>query len=160
MVDNVWAWEGGNPYLSTALQVVDVDPMADQSAVRTRANVRRRRIAHAADRFPLFGRTLTVAEINEAEERLGTPRGRLLAELLTHRPVTGDADPGELADLLDLLDTTGFFELAAGLGAQTAPRAVTDLHDTLDPRVLPAILPDPGARTFAPLLDDAAEPVR
>lgn len=148
-VENPWTWDGGNPYRSTAFQIVDVDPDADSPSVRTRATVRRRRVAHAADRFPVFGRTLTVAEINEAEEQLTTPRDRLLNELLTHRPETGDA--AELADLLGLLDDAGFFA-PAGDGEQ-ARQSVT----ALDRDVLVSLLPDPGEQSFAPLWTEDGE---
>jgi hypothetical protein len=153
-VENPWAWQGHNPYLSTAFQIVDVDTDADSAAIRTRATVRRRRIAHAAERFPVFGRTLTVAEINEAEEQLGDPRGRLLNELLTHPPEVGDADPAELADLLEVLDDAGYF----GSPDDTDRARRSPVADLLDPRVLSSLLPDPSARTFAPVwVDDDAE---
>lgn len=149
-IANPWTWQGHNPYLSTAFQLVDVDTEAGSAAIRTRATVRRRRIEHAAERFPVFGRTLTVAEINEAEAQLGDPRGRLLNELLTHRPEVG-VDSAELAELLELLDDAGYF--ASPDDADHARRApVTDL---LDPRVLSSLLPDPSARTFDPLEESA-----
>ena len=144
-VENPWTWHGGNPYMSTAFQIVDVDPDADSPSVRTRATVRRRRVAHAADRFPVFGRTLTVAEINEAEEQLATPRDRLLNELLTHSPETGDVDAAELADLLGVLEDAGFFA-PPGDGEQDRPSSTA-----LDRDVLLSLLPDPGEQSFAPL---------
>lgn len=148
-VENPWIWHGGNPYMSTAFQIVDVDPDADSPSVRTRATVRRRRVAHAADRFPVFGRTLTVAEINEAEEQLATPRGRLLNELLTHRPETGDV--GELADLLGVLEDAGLFA-PAGDGEQDRPSITA-----LDRDVLLSLLPDPGKQSFVPLWTEDGE---
>lgn len=149
-VANPWMWRGHNPYLSTAFQLVDVGTDADSAAIRTRATVRRRRIEHAAERFPVFGRTLTVAEINEAEAQLGDPRGRLLNELLTHRPEAG-VDAAELADLLALLDEAGYFAPPEDAD-RTRRSPVTDL---LDPPVLSSLLPDPSARTFDPLEESA-----
>jgi hypothetical protein len=137
--------------MSTAFQIVDVDPDADPRSIRTRATVRRRRIAHAADRFPVFGRTLTVAEINEAEEQLTAPRDRLLNELLTHRPETGDVDAAELADLLGVLEDAGFFA-PAGAGEQNRPSSTA-----LDRDVLLSLLPDPGKQSFAPLWTEDGE---
>jgi len=148
-VENPWTWHGGNPYRTTAFQIVDVGPDADSPAVRTRATVRRRRVAHAADRFPVFGRTLTVAEINEAEEGLTTPRDRLLNELLTHRPETGDAS--ELTDLLGVLEDAGLFA-PAGDGEQDRPSVTA-----LDRDVLVSLLPDPGKQSFAPLWTEDGE---
>jgi hypothetical protein len=100
-IDNPWAWQDGlNPYRSTPFQILDLDPtLAGRGAIRAHAQRRRRRIERAADRYPLFGRTLTVADINRAEEQLADVEGRLLAELLTHRPErTGDELTAELLD--------------------------------------------------------------
>jgi hypothetical protein len=149
LVENPWAWQSRNPYLSTAFQVIDVDPTADRPTTRTKAALRRRRISHAADRFPLFGRTLTVAELNEAEEQLTTPPGRLRNELLTHAPESGDTDQAELTGLLELLEEAGFFAPAARPGTLPA-----DSGDLLDQKVLLALLPDPSAQPLAALWTD------
>ncbi len=102
MLANPWAWqEGHNPYRSTAFQVLALGVnVQGRAAIRAQIRLRRQRIKSAPERFPLFGRTLSEAEINEAEERVQDPAARLLAELCTHRPRPARIDLGDLGDRL------------------------------------------------------------
>jgi hypothetical protein len=86
--DNPWRWrDGHDPYHRTPLQVLGIAPdLTGRSAVRAAARRRRLRVERGADRFPLFGCPVELAEVNEAEQELTTATGRLLAELRTHRP--------------------------------------------------------------------------
>ncbi|MFE3194365.1 hypothetical protein ACFXHA_35550 [Nocardia sp. NPDC059240] len=139
---NLWAWRERNPYYETAFQVLDIDPTADRAMVRTRIAARRKRISYDAKRFPLFGEILDVPRINDAEQQLDTPRARLAAELITHRPEPEGEDLPELTELLELagsLSTTTEYEAAA------APSGGLEL----DYRVLPRLLPGPTEETPA-----------
>ncbi|KMS70336.1 hypothetical protein ACM01_32065 [Streptomyces viridochromogenes] len=88
MADNPWAWrDGHNPYRATPFQVLALSPEAGgRGAIRNHVRKRRQRIERRADRYPLFGRVLRVAEVNAAEDRIKDPAQRLLAQLCTHRP--------------------------------------------------------------------------
>jgi hypothetical protein len=88
MTDNPWAWrDGHNPYRATPFQVLALAPdLGGRGAIRSHVRKRRQRIERRADRYPLFGRTLRVAEVNAAEDRIKDPAQRLLAQLCTHRP--------------------------------------------------------------------------
>lgn len=88
MTDNPWAWrDGHNPYRTTPFQVLALSPeVSGRAEIRNHVRKRRQRIERRADRYPLFGRTLRVAEVNAAEDRIKDPAARLLAELCTHRP--------------------------------------------------------------------------
>ncbi|MGO4750212.1 hypothetical protein AB4212_16580 [Streptomyces sp. 2MCAF27] len=88
MADNPWAWrDGHNPYRATPFQVLALSPeLSGRGAIRNHIRKRRQRIERRADRYPLFGRTLRVAEVNAAEDRIKDPALRLLAQLCTHRP--------------------------------------------------------------------------
>ncbi|MFI1918696.1 hypothetical protein [Nocardia sp. NPDC020380] len=131
---NLWSWRDRNPYYETAFQVLDVDPTADRAATRARIAARRKRISYDAKRFPLFGAILTVAQVNEAEEQLATPRARIAAELLTHRPEPSGDDLADLNDLLELSRTLS-----------TATEAPAQDHEAgFDYRVLLALLPAPA----------------
>src|SRR3990170_604274 len=81
---NPWTWTGRNPYFETAFQVLDLDPTVDRATARTRIAARRKRISYDATRFPLFGATLSAADVNAAEEQIATLAGRIAAELITH----------------------------------------------------------------------------
>ena len=95
MTENPWAWrDGHNPYRTTPFQVLALSPEADgRGAIRNHVRKRRQRIERRADRYPLFGRTLRVAEVNAAEDRLKDPAQRLLAQLCTHWPEPPAARP-------------------------------------------------------------------
>jgi hypothetical protein len=88
MTTNPWAWQDGrNPYRSTAFQVLALEVnVRGRAAIRAHVKARRQRVRNAPERFPLFGRLLSEADINEAEQRIQDPRLRLLEELRTHRP--------------------------------------------------------------------------
>jgi hypothetical protein len=88
LTTNPWAWQDGrNPYQSTAFQVLALEvDVRGRAAIRAHIKARRQRVRNAPDRFPLFGRLLSEADINEAEQRLQDPRLRLLEELRTERP--------------------------------------------------------------------------
>jgi len=156
--ENPWAWRGRNPYLATAFQVLNIDPGADRQTIRDAASIRRRRIASRPERFPLFGQTLSVTDINEAEEQLKTPRTRLLSELLTHQPddhgaglasVSGLLGLFELAESIDLTDRPEERDAARpNLGVTQDPQAL------LDDQVILALLPDPRTKTLEPLWVD------
>lgn len=135
---NPWAWTGRNPYHCTAFQILGLDPSIDRTTIRSRIAARRKRIAYNAEGFPLFGETLSVAQVNAAEEELATPRTRLAAELLTHRPEPGGSD---LADLTELL------ELSRSLGPPNPATAWEDPasgQNWLYLAALPPLLPDPS----------------
>jgi len=102
MPANPWIWhEGHNPYRSTAFQVLALGvDVRGRAAIRAQIRLRRQRIQSAPERFPLFGRTLSEAEINEAEEQIQDPAARLMAELCTHRPRPAHIDLGDLGDRL------------------------------------------------------------
>ncbi|MFE9645524.1 hypothetical protein ACFYO0_15740 [Streptomyces sp. NPDC006365] len=119
--DNPWQWrDGHNPYYRTPLQILGLDPdRTGRAAVRAAARRRRLRVERGADRFPVFGRPLEIAEVNAAEEELLTPTGRLLAELRTHRPARHQE-----AELRAQLD-----ELAAEFASLPEP-------ETPEPRVV------------------------
>ncbi|MDA8370267.1 MAG: hypothetical protein M0026_10410 [Nocardiopsaceae bacterium] len=88
MADNPWAWQDGrNPYTWTPFQVLDLPPdTAGRAAIDARVRKRRQRVARAPERYSVFGREPTVADVNEAAEQVRDPEARLLAELRTHRP--------------------------------------------------------------------------
>lgn len=138
---NPWAWTARNPYYETAFQVLDLDPTADRPTARTRIAARRKRISYDASRFPLFGQSLSVAQVNAAEEQLATSPTRLAAELLTHRP---EPEGDDLAALTELL------ELSRALAAASETRTSNDVAsqantgtDWLNLGALPALLPNP-----------------
>ncbi|MFF2557359.1 hypothetical protein ACFVUS_40605 [Nocardia sp. NPDC058058] len=138
---NPWAWRERNPYYETAFQVLDLDPAADRATTRARIAARRKRISYDPKRFPLFGRELTVADVNAAEEQLSTPDGRLAAELLTHRTEVAGDDIAELAELL---------ELSRNLSATAESAPAAGYEFRIDHSVLPALLPHPtGAEPTA-----------
>ena len=102
MTDNPWAWrDGHNPYRATPFQVLALGPdVQGRAAIRNHVRKRRQRIERRADRHPLFGRTLRVAEVNAAEDRIKDPVQRLLAQLCTHWPEQ-PAEPGRTAGAPD-----------------------------------------------------------
>lgn len=130
MADDPWTWsDGPSPYRSTPFQILDLDPtLRHRGQVRARIERRRKRIESAPDRFALFGRTLTPAELNRAEEALRDPAGRLNALLLTHHPERAaepEPPPGLAADPPDVVAVpTRSFLLAllppVGAGPATA----------------------------------------
>ncbi|WP_406286420.1 hypothetical protein [Embleya sp. NBC_00896] len=136
--ENPWAWQAGrNPYRGTAFQILDLDPdLAGRAAIKAQVRKRRQRITRSPERFPVHGRVLGAAEVNAAEETLADPAGRLIAELLTHRPERTGADP---ADLAEEFAETDLPELPA------PPRI------GIDRRVLAVLVPPPAPREFAPL---------
>ncbi|PSK98495.1 hypothetical protein CLV63_105169 [Murinocardiopsis flavida] len=93
MAENPWAWQDGrNPYTWTPFQVLDLPPdTAGRAAIDAHVRKRRGRVARAPERYPVFGRIPTVADVNEAAEQIRDPEARLLAELRTHRPERADA---------------------------------------------------------------------
>src|SRR5262245_10916036 len=93
MAHNPWEWrEGRNPYRDTAFQILDLDPdIAGRAAIDAGVRKRRNRVRRAPERYLRFGRTLSVAEVNEAATQLDDPEARLLAELRTHPPERPDA---------------------------------------------------------------------
>jgi hypothetical protein len=97
MVDNQWAWrDGRNPYRGTPFQILALGPdLSGRAAIRAHIRRRRRRIERRPDLYPLFGRTLEVAEVNAAADRIEDVTGRLLAELLTHRPEPAPAEDSD-----------------------------------------------------------------
>ncbi|MEV0431755.1 hypothetical protein [Nocardia sp. NPDC050413] len=135
---NPWQWTGSNPYYSTAFQILDLDPTAGPSVARARIAARRKRIAFDPGRFPLFGAVLTVAQVNAADEQLGSPETRLAAELLTHRPVPAESEVAELAELQQLADE---LDAAVARDAEDAAEAVPGAVPGLNYQVLPKLLP-------------------
>jgi hypothetical protein len=133
---NPWTWTGRNPYSETAFQVLDLDPTVDRATARTRIVARRKRISYDAERFPLFGATLSAADVNAAEEQIATLAGRIAAELITHPREAEGADLVSLAELLGLFRE--WSERSAGGGVQEG------VASWLDPSVLPELLPEPG----------------
>ncbi|WP_232667082.1 hypothetical protein [Pseudonocardia sp. TRM90224] len=134
---NPWAWTGRNPYFETAFQVLDLDPAADRATARTRIGARRKRISYDAERFPLFGTTLSAADVNDAEERIATLSGRIAAELITHPTEAEGADLASLAELMGLCREWS----ERGAGGAGVRR---DTASWLDTSVLPELLPAPG----------------
>jgi hypothetical protein len=134
---NPWTWTGRNPYFATAFQVLDLDPTVDRATARTRIVARRKRISYDAERFPLFGATLSAADVNAAEEQIATPAGRIAAELITHRREPEGADLAGLAELLGLFRE--WYERGANGGGDRE-----DAASWLDLSVLPELLPEPG----------------
>lgn len=97
MTGNPWTWrDGQNPYRATPFQVLALSPdVIGRGAILNHVRKRRQRIERRADRYPLFGRPLRVAEVNAAEEKIKDPTERLLAQLCTHwpeRPAAGGRD--------------------------------------------------------------------
>lgn len=140
MTANPWAWQDGrNPYLSTPFQVLDVSPtVKGRGALRRRIATRRRHLQTVSEQFPLFGRILGEADVNEAEALLAAPGSRLLAELCTHRPRYGDL---KIADLIPLLP-------------DPAPRG-PEISDAVDTRSLAGCLPALPPLDVEPLFDPA-----
>ncbi|WP_067699284.1 hypothetical protein [Nocardia jejuensis] len=139
---NLWAWHNRNPYYENAFQVLDVDPTADRATTRSRIAARRKRISYDAKRFPLFGEVLSVARVNAAEEQLATPRTRIAAELLTHRP---EAEGEDLADLLELLELSRSLSETTDSTEPHAPGAPAEGF-RIEHHVLPTLLPNPAAK--------------
>jgi len=135
---NPWAWRPGhNPYRHTAFQILDLEPdLAGRAAIKARVRKRRQRITRGAERFPVHGKVIGVADVNAAEEEIADPATRLLAELLTHRPEAPGPDPAELAEEFADLEPPD----------PPAPSRVV-----IDPGVLAALVPPPAARDFPPL---------
>ncbi|MBB4932947.1 hypothetical protein F4561_003767 [Lipingzhangella halophila] len=136
MADNPWAWqEGRNPYRATPFQVLDLDPdTAGRAAINAHVRRRRQRVSRAPERYPLFGEHLRLADVNEAAEQIQDPRGRLLAELRTHRPELGD-------------DSAHFAERIAGLEPPESPRSPITVHA----KRLAQLAPPPVPRSFTRL---------
>jgi hypothetical protein len=134
---NPWTWTGRNPYFETAFQVLDLDPSVDRPTARSRIAARRKRISYDATRFPLFGATLSAADVNAAEEQIATPAGRIAAELITHPREAEGPDLASLAELLGLFRE--WSERGAGVGG-----VQEDGASWLDLSVLPELLPEPG----------------
>ena len=101
-----WTWRSDhNPYRQTPFQVLGLSPdVRGRAAIKARIKNRRTKIRNAPERFLLFGRTVSEAEINAAETLLEEPEGRVYAELCTHRPrqvaSNGPAPEARLADLI------------------------------------------------------------
>ncbi len=142
--ENPWAWrQGRNPYRGTAFQVLDLDPnLVGRAAIKALVRKRRQRITRSAERFPVHGRVLGVAEVNAAEEAITEPATRLLAELLTHRPEVASVESAELAEEFVELDPP----------ALPAPAKVG-----IDRSVLAGLMPAPAAREFVPLWTEEGE---
>ncbi|WP_322768492.1 hypothetical protein [Frankia sp. Cr1] len=98
--DSPWVWRNGwNPYRSNPFQVLDLpSDLTDRAEIRARIRRRRIRIERAAERYPLFGRTLQVADVNRAEEQISDVAGRLRAVLLSHRPERTEIRVTDLCD--------------------------------------------------------------
>lgn len=133
MADNPWAWQDGrNPYRSTPFQVLDLEPdTTGRAAINAHIRRRRQRVSRAPERYPLFGRSLSVADVNEAAEQIQAPRDRLLAELRAHRPERGD-------------DTSRFAARFADLEPPDVPRAKI----TVRAKSLAQLAPPPVSRSF------------
>lgn len=140
MATNPWAWQDGhNPYRSTPFQILDVSPaLSNKLVLRKRIHSRRLHVQTVPEQFPLFGRVLKEADVNEAAALLAAPDCRLLAELCTHRPRRGEL---QVADLVPLLP-------------DPAPRG-PEISDTVDARYLAGCLPPLPPFDFAPLFDPA-----
>lgn len=141
MPDKLSPWEewraGHNPYRRTPFQVLGISvTIKGRAAIKAAIRQRRRRIEAAPERFVLFGEQLDVAAVNEAEERVLEPEGRLYAELCTHRPRQTSIDLGtqrsELAEI-------------------TAP--IPDVPPEVDRSRLARLVAPPAPRTFPPLID-------
>jgi hypothetical protein len=139
---NPWTWTGRNPYFETAFQVLDLDPTVDRATARTRIAARRKRISYDATRFPLFGATLSAADVNAAEEQIATLAGRIAAELITHPREAEGADLASLAELLGLFRE--WSERSAGVGGVQTDGVQEGMASWLDPSALPELLPEPG----------------
>ncbi|UGT43286.1 hypothetical protein LTV02_07830 [Nocardia yamanashiensis] len=137
---NPWAWSDRNPYYGTAFHELDLAPDTQRATVRKRIEARRTRIRRSAARFPVFGRVLTVAEINSAAQRLDSASERLSDELRTHRPEPPVDAPEELSILRELSEFSS-----------TALEYGTEL---VDYRVLPKLLPPMDS---FPMLDENDE---
>lgn len=139
MAGNPWAWqEGHNPYRATPFQVLDLDPDTFGSAA-VHAHIRRLlRAARTPERHPVVGERPAVADINEAAEQLRDPRGRLLAELRTHRPEHGQGP-------------SRFAEEVAELEPPEVPAAPITVHA----EILARIAPPPAPRSFGRMWPDA-----
>jgi hypothetical protein len=133
---NPWAWQDGfNPYRSTPFQLLDLDPtLAGRGLIRAHIERRHQRIKRVANRYPLFGRTLTVADINRAQEEIADAEGRLLAELLTHRPEpTGDEIIAEILDAHTRLPPLSAPTPRLDVNEQTARCLLPDLSSAAPP---------------------------
>ncbi|WUH99948.1 hypothetical protein OHR68_41780 [Spirillospora sp. NBC_00431] len=137
MGDNPWAWrDGHNPYRRTPFQVLALAPdLSGRAAIQRHIRRRRRRIERRPDRYRLYGSSLSVAEVNAAEDQIKDPAGRLLALLLTHRP-----EPREAPDL------AGIAARAAALVPAAGEPPVPALNPAALARLAPA--PAPRRRTF------------
>ena len=95
-------WRHGyNPYRRTPFQVLGLNStVKGPGPIRNAIRQRRKRIQNTPERFPLFGEPLDVAEVNEAEDRILDPEGRLYAELCTHRPKLVSVDLGDVPSRL------------------------------------------------------------
>ncbi|QBI53040.1 hypothetical protein [Streptomonospora litoralis] len=133
MAENPWAWQDGrNPYRATPFQILDLAPdTLGRAAVHARIRRRRQRVSRAPERNPLFGEQLAVADVNEAAEQIQDPRGRLLAELRTHRPERSEG-------------RSRFAERVAGIEPPAAPEppAAVRAQD------LVRLAPEPVPRSF------------
>lgn len=134
-MENPWTWrEGQNPYRRTPFQVLGLGTdVRGRAAIKARIKNRRTKIHNAPERFPLFGRLLSEAEINAAETAIEDPESRLYAELCTHRPRQhrGPAPAERLAGL-----------------------AVPDVHPavTIDLARLRHLVPTPPRRAHVPIV--------
>jgi hypothetical protein len=144
MSTSQWAWQDGrNPYRSTAFQVLALDVnLRGRAAIRAHIKTRRQRVHNAPERFLLFGKALTEADINEAEQRVQDPAARLLDELCTHRPPAGPDTPAE-AHRTELSAITAELETLAPQNG-VAPVTVNTAE-------LARLIPPARPRTFDPL---------
>ncbi len=132
-----WTWRAGhNPYRETPFQVLGLGvDVRGRAAVKARIKNRRTKICNAPERFPLFGRALSEADINAAETMLEDLEGRVYAELCTHRPRREKRDGPTPA-------------------ARLAALAVPDVRMPLsvDPARLRRLVPTPPRRVHPPLV--------
>lgn len=133
-------WEewrpGYNPYRRTPFQILGISAtVKGRGPIRSAIRQRRQRIQTTPERFSLFGESLDVAAVNEAEERILDPEARLYAELCTHRP--------RLVSI-DLSDVSG------PLSEMTPP--ILD-PGTPDIQRLIRLVPPPVERTFPTLTE-------
>lgn len=141
MPDHASPWEewrpGQNPYRRTPFQILGLSvTVKGRAAIKTTIRRRRQRIQTTPERFPLFGASLDVAAVNEAEERVLEPEARLYAELCTHRPRQTSID---------------LREPSRGLAEITVP--IPDVQLAIDPTRLARIVPPPSTRNFPPLIE-------
>ncbi|MGH3795782.1 MAG: hypothetical protein ACRDSP_12935 [Pseudonocardiaceae bacterium] len=135
---------GENPYRYTAFAVLGLDPaVRGGRAIATHARKRLQRVRFGVQ--TLFGRSLSEAEVHDAEQCLRDPVRRLSEELRTHRPHPARVRVDDLTARLAQLRTP-----SPSVGP---PRILLDRDALLE------LVPPPGPRTFPPLPTDAPDAI-